>query len=111
MSKVEMKVDGKNIEVFLPKAKLLGIDIEEEKIDENSYYYSKDNLVFKNKITPEEETEAINEAQNNMKNSAENNTQLLKMAQDRAKDLIERYINQLGEFANVVYNIEWKYEE
>lgn len=111
MSEVEMKVEGEKVEVFLPKAKLLSIDIDEEKIDEKSYYYSKDNAVFKNEIKPEDETSAINEAQTKMKESAENNTQLLKMAQDRAKHLIERYINQLGELSNKIYSIEWKYGE
>ena len=106
-----MKVEGEKVEVFLPKAKLLSIDIDEEKIDEKSYYYSKDNAVFKNEIKPEDETSAINEAQTKMKESAENNTQLLKMAQDRAKHLIERYINQLGELSNKIYSIEWKYGE
>ena len=111
MSRVEMRVEGNKVIVFLPKAKLLSIDIDDEKINEDSYFYSKDNLVFKNQITAEEQTQAINEAQTNMKNSVEENTQLLKMAQERAKDLIEQYIIQLGELSKIKYNIEWQYEE
>ena len=53
MSMVEMKVEGNKVIVSLPKAKLLSIDIDEEKINEDSYFYSKDNLVFKNQITAE----------------------------------------------------------
>ena len=111
MSRVEMRVEGNKVIVFLPKAKLLSIDIDDEKINEDSYFYSKDNLVFKNQITAEEQTQAINEAQTNMKKSVEENTQLLKMAQERAKDLIEQYIIQLGELSKIKYNIEWQYEE
>lgn len=112
MSNVEMSIDGDKVVVVLPKAKLLSIDIDEEKINEDSYFYSQDNaLLFKNKITAEEQTDAINQAQNEMKNNVEENTQLLKMAQERAKDLIERYINQLGELSKVTYNIEWVLEE
>lgn len=111
MSMVEMKVEGNKVIVSLPKAKLLSIDIDEEKINEDSYFYSKDNLVFKNQITAEEQTQAINEAQTNMKNSVEENSQLLKMAQERAKALIEQYITQLGELSKTNYNIEWQYGE
>ncbi len=111
MSKVEMKIEGNKVIVSLPQAKLLSIDIDEEKINEDSYFYSKDNIVFKNQITAEEQTQAINEAQNNMKNSVEENGQLLKMAQERAKDLIVQYITQLGELSETNYDIEWQYEE
>lgn len=111
MSMVEMKVEGNKVIVSLPKAKLLSIDIDEEKINEDSYFYSKDNLVFKNQITAEEQTQAINEAQTNMKSSVEENSQLLKMAQERSKALIEQYITQLGELSKTNYNIEWQYEE
>ena len=46
-----------------------------------------------------------------MKNSVEENSQLLKMAQERAKALIEQYITQLGELSKTNYNIEWQYGE
>lgn len=46
-----------------------------------------------------------------MKNSVEENNQLLKMAQERAKSLIEQYITQLGELSKTNYNIKWEYEE
>ena len=111
MSKVKMKIEGNKITVSLPKAQLLSIDIDEEKINQDSFFYSKDNLIFKNQITAEEQTQAINEAQINMKNNVEENTQLLKMAQERAKDLIEQYISQLGELSKINYNIEWQYDE
>ena len=112
MSKVEMKVENEKVVVTLPKAKLLSIDIDEEKIDKDSYFYSKDNaLLFKNEITAEEQTQAINEAQDKMKSQVEGNEQLLKMAQERAKNLIEKYINQLGELSQKKYTIEWNFEE
>lgn len=112
MSGVEMNIENDKVVVTLPKAKLLSIDIDEEKINKDSYFYSQDNAVlFKNQITEEEQTEAINQAQNEMKNNVEGNEQLLKMAQERAKDLIERYIKELGEFSKNTYNIEWNFKE
>ncbi len=107
MSKVEMKVENEKVTVTLPMAKLLSIDIDEDKIDQKSYVYSQDNIVFKNEITAKDQTEAIKQAQDNMKKEVEENPQLLKIAQERAKDLIERYIKQLGELSGNTYKIEW----
>lgn len=113
MSEVDMKINGENVTVYLPEAKVLNkMDISESKIDKDSYYRSEDNkLFFKNTFTAEDETKAINEAQNNMRRDIENNSQLLKRAQDRAKDLIEQYIEELGLLTGKNYKIDWVYEE
>ena len=47
----------------------------------------------------------------NMKKSVEENTALLARAQDRAKRLIENYIDKLGDASDIKYEIVWKYEE
>ena len=67
-------------------------------------------LVNKNEFTPEEETEAINIAQNKMRTNVENNSQLLLNAQSRAKDLIEQYLMQIGEWTDINYEITWVFE-
>ena len=46
-----------------------------------------------------------------MSNPTEDNTVLLANAQDRAKKMIENYIDNLGEAAGIEYTIEWRYEE
>lgn len=107
MSKVTMKVEGETIKIFIPKAKLLNIDIGE--INKDSYIYSDDGW-NKNEFTPEEETKAINKAQNEMKKNVENNSQLLLSAQTRAQKLIEKYIKQLGDLSGTSYKIEWEFE-
>lgn len=108
MSKVNMEISEENITVTLPKAQLLSIDIKE--ISEESYMYSNDSWINKNEFTPEEETEAINIAQNKMKTNVENNSQLLLNAQSRAKDLIEQYLIQIGEWTDINYEITWVFE-
>lgn len=107
MSKVNMSIEDDHIKIFIPSAKVLSIDISE--IDKDSYIYSADGW-NKNEFTPKEETEAINIAQEKMRNNVENNSQLLANAQTRAKELIESYINQLGELSNKTYKIDWEYE-
>jgi len=110
MSKVDMQIEGDTVTVFLPNAKLLSIDIEEDDLNEGSYIASADSI-NSNKITAEDQTKAINNAQSTMAESVKNNPQLLLNAQSRAQDLIENYINQLGELSNTEYNIKWVYEE
>ena len=39
------------------------------------------------------------------------NTHSLKLAQMRAKNLIEEYINQFSGISKDAYTINWKYEE
>ena len=108
MSKVSMKIEGENITISMPNAKLLSIDIEE--LTQDSYIISDDGW-NENKITAEDQTAAINDAQAAMKKSVESNSALLLNAQNRAKNLIENYINKMGELSRVSYTIQWEYED
>lgn len=110
MSQVEMKISGTNIEMTIPEAKILRISIDESSINEESFITSQDSL-NKNKITAEDQTQAINDAQRTMEATASQNSKMLMKAQDRATKLIENYINQLGAAAGVEYNITWNYLE
>lgn len=110
MSKVQMKIDGEKVKVTLPSAKLLNISIEENDLNENSYFFSDDGI-FKNKITADDQAKAINDAQEEMKKEVRENTAVMASAQNRAKTLIENYIKQLGEASGIEYQIEWKYIE
>ncbi len=109
MSKVTMQVKEEKISVFIPEAKLLSINIKQ--IDKDSFIYSGDSWFNNNEITAEDETKAIKKAQENMKKTVVNNSSLMMNAQNRAKDLIESYIKNLGEISGVKYKIEWKYGE
>lgn len=108
MSKVQMKIEGTDIEVTLPNAELLNISIDEQTLNDNSYLSSADGL-NKNEITADDQTAAINEAQQKMKETVQGNTALLLSAQNRAKVLIENYLKQLGEVSDIEYNIKWNY--
>ena len=108
MSKVEMTVDGSVIEIKIPEAELVGeTDIKESGLN---YIYSNDGI-NQNEITVEDETKAINEAQNEMEESIKNNKTLLLNAQSRAQELIENYIVQVGKMTGVDYEIIWIYDD
>lgn len=110
MSKVEMKVSGEKVKVTIPSAKLLNISIDDEKLNESSFI-SSDNGLNKNEITADDQTKAIDDAQEEMKKEVRANTSVMVSAQERAKTLIENYIKQLGEASGINYQIEWKYVE
>lgn len=62
---------------------------------------------FMTKITKEEKTEALAEAQNHMEETAKENGNLLNQAKERAKSLIEGYVKNVGEQIGKEYTVEW----
>uniref|UniRef100_UPI004055FE68 DUF4230 domain-containing protein n=1 Tax=Agathobacter sp. TaxID=2021311 RepID=UPI004055FE68 len=110
MSRVAMEMDGNNITITLPPAELISVNVEESTLNDDAYISSADGL-NKNKITAEDQTNAIYDAQKEMEESVKNNASLLLSAQTRAQELIENYIYQLGEISGAEYEIHWIYEE
>lgn len=62
---------------------------------------------FFTKITKEEETAALAEAQKNMEETARSNSALLAQAKERAKNVIEGYVKNVGEQLGEEYTVEW----
>lgn len=106
---VVMKVDGDDVEIFLPKAKVLSISIDEDSWGEASFIVSQDGL-NRNKISADDQTLAIQKAQEEMEKKVMEDDRLLSLAQNRAKKLIENYVVKLGESQGIAYNITWKLE-
>lgn len=109
---VDITTSGNQIEITLPKAKILRYGFDE---NQDFVVYSKkgnviQELINSNKISADEKTEMIKNAQETMKQTAEENEYLLQVAESKAKEIIENYINSIGELSNVEYNITWKYQ-
>lgn len=97
------KSDDKGVvKVTIPDAEILNVDL-----DENSMSEPLTDTGFMTKITKEEETAALAEAQNNMEETAQENTALLIQAKERAKNLIEGYVKNVGEQIGEEYTVEW----
>ncbi len=112
MSNVKINTNGNQITVFIPKAEIIGKpDVLDEEFSKESFIDSEDGLINKNKITIEDSTKAMQVAQNTMTESVISDTQLLKTAQKRARNLIEEYINQFSGISDIMYNIKWEFEE
>lgn len=108
LSKVTMDINGEQITITIPRAKLLGLS--DYSFTEDSYI-SSDDGINKNPITAENQTEAITAANEQIEQLFANDETMLIRAQDRAKVLIENYINHLGELAGIEYQINWIYED
>lgn len=107
-SKVNMIRDGNKIIITVPKAKVLGMS-DYSFVEDN--YISSDDGLNKNKITAEDQTKALADANEQIRQLFSNDEALLARAQTRAKELIENYINQLNEMSKTDYEIEWIYED
>ena len=71
----------------------------------------KDGFLNKNEIRASDGTAAVKKATDDMEQTARKNTSLLMNAQNRARELIENYINQLCEITGSKYTINWEYTD
>ena len=111
LSKVKIDVKGNEINVFLPKATIIGEpNVDKDDFKEENFIESKDGI-NKNKITADDATKAFDEAQKNLKEEASNDNELLSIAQNRAKVIIEENIKQFSGISEEKYNIVWEYQQ
>ena len=106
-SLLQMDVDGSKVTITMPKAKLLNSKVLPESLTEDSYIVDKDSI----DITAEDETKALTLAQENMEQTAAANLVLLENAEERAQELLEEYIDNVGALVGIDYEVEWKYLE
>lgn len=111
LTKVKIETKGNKIEVFIPKTKILTPSIEQKASDSFKIYDSKDGLLNSNNLTMTDSTKAVKEAQEEMLDTVKKDTQLLRTAQLRSKNLIEERISIFSEIDESEYVINWTYEE
>lgn len=94
--------DKGRVEITIPDAEILNIDLDEESMQEP---LTETGLFTE--ITKEEETAALAEAQDDMKKTAQENEALLSQAKERAKNLIEGYVKNVGDQVGKEYSVIW----
>ena len=105
-SRVNCEISDDIVTITLPNATVLGIGLDKDSYTEDSYFSEKDSILT-GKITADEQTAAINEAQKKMRETAEKDEALLLTAKQRAKEMIENYIEQISIFSGKEYQIKW----
>lgn len=106
-SQLNMEIDGRKVIITLPKADVIRSKVDEKSLTKDSFYVDPKSA----KVTSDDQTEAYKEAQAKMEKEARADKVLLANAQQRAKELLESYINNLGKESDIEYEIEWKYLE
>lgn len=110
LTEVKIEVNNNKINVFIPKATVIGEpNIDEDDFKAENFIESKDGLLNKNPITVEDSSNALNQAQEDIKENAINNEELLSMAQKRAKVILEENIKQISGLNENDYEIIWEY--
>ena len=89
------------VKVTIPKAEVLSIDFDENSISEIT-----DTGVFAS-ISAREKTDTFAYAQLDMEKTAKENSKILMQGQERAKTVIEKYIQKTGAALGKTYTVEW----
>lgn len=104
-SLVTMKIDGDEVTITIPPAKVFGCKVDESTLTTDSFIVAQDSAP----VEAKHQTEAFKQAQAKMCEAAENDTVLLSNAQERAKKLLEDYVTNIGNSIGKTYNITWVY--
>ena len=105
VSLVNIEVIDTQITITLPEAKVLGCKIESSSLSEDSFIVDKKSA----DIEGADEIAAFDEAQSKLEENAANDKTLLANAQQRAQNLLEEYITNIGNAVGKQYSIKWSY--
>lgn len=106
-SQVQMEVKDKQVEITMPKAKVMNCTVDAATLNSNSFIVASDSA----KVEAKDQTKAFSEAQKNMETEASGDSALLATAQQRAENLLEEYVKNIGNVTGKEYTIAWKYIE
>lgn len=104
-SQVALEVDDTLVTITIPEAKVLRCQVNSNELSEDSYIVAKDSA----RISAKDEVAAFAQAQADLEETAASDTALLSSAQQRAQDLLEEYVQNIGEAVGKDYTIQWVY--
>lgn len=107
-SQVSMEVEGQDITITLPKAKLLYCKVDSTSLTEDSYIVDQDSA----KIKAEDSKNALTQAQAKLETEAADYEPLLTLAQHQTEKLMEEYVHNIAAAAGAdtdYYTIHWNY--
>lgn len=103
-SLITISIDENNtVTITIPDAKVLDCTVNSKSLSDDSYIVD----VKSAKITAEDETNAMAQAESKMLETAKADNALLISAKERAKELLENYVNNIGVCVEKQYNIVW----
>jgi len=106
-TQVNINVEENIVTITIPAAEILGCKVDASTLTKDSFIVAKDSA----DVEAEHETEAFQEAQAKMIQAASEDTALLANAQQRAQELLEKYVKNVGECVGKEYQVKWIYLE
>lgn len=106
VDKITMEQNGTDITITLPAPKLT-CSVIPESWTADSYIIEPDQWIQKNPITAEDQNKAIDAGQAAMEKQVAENSSLIQTAQLQAEELVENYIQQIGEITGDTYSVTW----
>lgn len=100
-SLLEMEIVGDQVIITMPEAEVQGCKVDENSLTEESFIIDKKSA----DVLAEHQTAAFEEAQTRLWESAQKDSALLTSAQDRAKELLENYVKNIGELMGRTYTV------
>lgn len=104
-SLVKVEVNGSEVSITIPSASVLNCTVDSSSLTEDSFIVAKNSA----KIQAEDEVYAFEAAQTYLEQTAAGDTALLANAQQRAQELLEEYITNIGKAVGQEYTIKWIY--
>ena len=99
---VDIKIKDNEVTVTMPKAEIIS-EPTVDAISANDIFISPDSFLNKNEIDQDDQKKAIEIAQNEMLETAKNDSEKYDLATDRAQSLIKSFIEAVGEEIGVQY--------
>ena len=106
-SLMNIDVEGENVTITIPPAKVLGCKVDETTLTEDSFIVAQNSA----KVEAEHQTEAFKSAKDKLESEAKSNFTLLAAAQQRGQKLLEDYVTNIGNSVGKTYKIKWIYLE
>ena len=106
ITNLDMQVDQNQVTITMPKAKVLSCQVDQTSLDKDSYYTNREGLGAE-KINADDQTEAIKTAQENMLENVESDDSLLQQVEQRAQELLEQYVKNVGNAMGKPYEVSF----
>lgn len=106
ITNLDMQVDQNQVTITMPKAEVLSCQVDQTSLDKDSYYTNREGLGAE-KINADDQTEAIKTAQENMLENVQSDESLLQQAQNRAQELLEQYVKNVGDAMGKTYEVNF----
>lgn len=104
-SKVSMVVNDTEVNIMIPKAKILDCKVESETLNKDSYIVDKDSA----DITAEDEVKALAESKKQLEENASKDQALFDRAQQEAETLLQNYVKNIGDIVDKEYKVNFVY--